>query len=75
VRRGLQLVAAGSVIGIAATLALTGSLESLLYGVERADPLALAGAVTSLFVIGAVAALVPAWRASRTDPAVVLRQQ
>ena len=75
VRRGVQLVGAGSAIGVAATVALTGSLSTLLYGVEQTDPTALGGAVFALIIIGAVAAFLPAWRASRTDPAVVLRQQ
>jgi ABC-type lipoprotein release transport system permease subunit len=43
--------------------------------VGRADPAALAGAVLTLMTIGGLAAFVPARRASRTDPAVVLRQQ
>jgi ABC-type lipoprotein release transport system permease subunit len=49
-------------------------LSSLLYGVEPADPLALAGAVLALLIAGGLSALVPAWRASLTDPATVLRQ-
>ena len=74
VRRGVALVAIGSVIGLAAALALTSLLSSMLYGVEPTDPLALAGAVAALLMAGALAALVPAWRASLTDPATVLRQ-
>jgi predicted permease len=74
VRRGLLLVVIGSMAGIAAAVALTSGLASLLYGVEAADPLVLAGAVITLMVVGAVAALLPARRASLTDPAVVLRQ-
>jgi ABC-type antimicrobial peptide transport system permease subunit len=74
VRRGLVLVGIGSAIGIGAALLLTSGLASLLYGVKAADPMALAGAVAALMVVGAVAALLPARRASLTDPAVVLRQ-
>jgi ABC-type lipoprotein release transport system permease subunit len=47
----------------------------MLYGVQIGDPLALAGAVLTLLVAGALAALVPALRASRTDASLVLRQQ
>jgi putative ABC transport system permease protein len=75
VRRGLRLVAFGSLVGVAAALALTRLLGSLLYGVSATDAPALAGAVLALLVAGALAALVPARRASRTDPAVVLREQ
>ena len=74
VTRGIQLAIAGCVLGLAATLAVTGSLSALLYGVSESDPTALGGAVAALIAIGALAAFIPAWRASRTDPAEVLRQ-
>jgi putative ABC transport system permease protein len=73
--RGLWLVGAGGVFGIVAALALTRLLGALLYGVGATDPVTLAGAVATLVVAGLLAALVPARRASRTNPAVVLRQQ
>jgi putative ABC transport system permease protein len=73
--RGLRLVGIGSALGIAAALALTRLLASLLYGVGAADPPVLAAAVAALLVSGACAAFIPALRASRTDPAFVLRQQ
>ena len=74
VGRGATLVAIGSAIGIVAALAVTKVLSSLLYGVEATDPVALAAAVAVLLVVGMLAAFVPARRASRTDPALVLRQ-
>ena len=74
VGRGVMLVAIGSGLGIAAALGVTRVLGSLLYGVEPTDPLALGGAVAILLAVGALAAFAPARRASRTDPAVVLRQ-
>ena len=73
--RGVGLVSLGSLVGIAAALVLTGLLSSLLYGVEAADPAALGAAVLALLVVGAAAALVPARRASRTDPVLALRQE
>jgi putative ABC transport system permease protein len=73
--RGLRLVAAGSLVGIAAAIGLARFIASMLYGVQIGDPLALAGAVLTLLVAGALAALVPALRASRTDASLVLRQQ
>ena len=73
--RGLRLVALGSGIGIIAALLFTRLLSSLLYGVEATDASALAGAVLALLIAGALAAFVPARRASRTNPAFVLRQQ
>jgi predicted permease len=73
--RGLRLVTIGSAVGVVAALILTRLLASLLYGVGAADPQVLAGAVAVLVVAGAFAAFIPARRASRTDPAFVLRQQ
>ena len=75
VRHGLTLVVIGSVIGVGAAVALTNGLAALLYDVQATDPLALAGAVIALMLVGTVAARLPARRASLTDPAVVLRQQ
>ncbi|RPJ74878.1 MAG: FtsX-like permease family protein, partial [Acidobacteria bacterium] len=73
--RGLKLVGLGSVLGIAGALVFTRLLSSLLFGVQATDPQALAGAVVALAVAGTLAALVPARRASRTDPVTVLREQ
>lgn len=73
--RGLGLVALGSAVGAGAALVMTRLLSSLLYGVRPADPAALAGGVSALLVAGTVAALIPARRASRTDPVAALRQQ
>jgi ABC-type antimicrobial peptide transport system permease subunit len=75
VGRGAMLVAIGSAIGVGAAVVLTRVLTSLLYGVEATDPVALAGAVAVLLIVGMLAAFMPARRASLTDPAVVLRQQ
>lgn len=75
VGRGIALVAVGSAIGVIAALGATRLLSSLLYEVRAADPLALAGAVAVLLTVGILAALLPARRASLTDPAVVLRHQ
>jgi predicted permease len=75
VRRGATLVAGGIVIGIAAFLALARLLGSLLYGVGAGDPVAMISATTVLLVVGILAAVIPGLRASRTDPAIVLREQ
>ncbi len=73
--RGLGLVAMGSIVGIGAAIVLTRLLSSLLYGVEAADPQALGAAVVALVAVGTLAAFIPARRASRTDPVLVLRQE
>ncbi len=74
VGRGVALVAIGSAIGVAAALAVSSVLSTMLYGVQPTDPLALAAAVGLLLLVGMMAAFVPARRASLTDPARVLRQ-
>jgi predicted permease len=75
VRHGATLVLAGIGIGVAVAAALARLLGSLLYDVGAADPLALAAASAALLLVGLVAALVPAYRASRTPPALVLREE
>jgi ABC-type antimicrobial peptide transport system permease subunit len=75
VGRGAMLVAIGSVIGIAGALVLARLLATLLYGVGAADPLAMGAAIGALAAVGLAAAYIPARRASRTDPAMVLREQ
>ena len=74
VTRGVVLVALGGVIGITAALLLASLLGSMLYGVEAADPLSMAGALAVLLAVGVFATLIPARRASRLDPVVILRQ-
>jgi predicted permease len=75
VGRGGLLVAMGSAIGIAGALVLARLLGSFLYGVGAADPVAMGTAVLALAAVGLAAAYIPARRASRTDPIMVLRSE
>ena len=50
-------------------------LESQLFEVSAADPIAYAVVSVLLLVIAAVATLVPAWRATRIDPLLALRAE
>jgi ABC-type antimicrobial peptide transport system permease subunit len=75
VGRGAALLGAGLALGLVSFLALARLMASFLYGVGPADPLALAAAAGVLVGAGLVAAAVPARRASRVDPAVILRDQ
>jgi ABC-type antimicrobial peptide transport system permease subunit len=75
VGRGAALVGAGVVVGALASVILGRWLASLLYGVHAADPVALTAAALALLAVGVLAAFVPAYRASRVDPAMVLREQ
>ncbi|MDQ3169122.1 MAG: ABC transporter permease, partial [Acidobacteriota bacterium] len=74
VGRGTGLVAIGAALGLVAALFLTRLLATLLYGIDATDPLSMAVAVAVLLAVGMIAAFVPARRASRTNPAIVLRQ-
>lgn len=74
VSRGAALVAIGCMFGLLAALLLTRLLTSLLYQVDAADPTALLLAAATLILTGSLAALVPALRASRANPAQVLRE-
>jgi putative ABC transport system permease protein len=74
-RQAMTLVAAGIAIGLAGSLAVTKLLTSLLYGVSPLDPPAWASATVTLVAAGLIAALLPAWRATRADPVVALRSE
>ena len=74
VTRGATLVSIGSAIGLVAAVLLTRMLQSLLYEVDAADPLALLAAAGTLIATGCIAALLPGIRASRANPAAVLRE-
>ena len=74
-REGVTLVVIGAAIGLALGLAVTRLLESLLFGVRVGDPLTFVGAPLLLLVVGAVASFLPARRASRVDPARVLKTE
>jgi putative ABC transport system permease protein len=74
VLQGLKLVAAGVVAGIVAAFFTTGLMSTLLFGVSPTDPSALVGVPALLVAIALAAALIPAQRASRVDPAEILRE-
>ena len=71
--RGLALTAAGVVLGATVALGLTRLLGSLLYKVSPRDPLAFGSAFVVMAIAALAACLLPAWRATRTDPARALR--
>jgi predicted permease len=75
VAQGLRAVLPGVAAGIAASLALTRTLESLLFGVTPTDPSTLAGTSLLLLAVGLLACYVPARRATKVDPVVALRQE
>ncbi|MFL5416169.1 MAG: ABC transporter permease [Myxococcales bacterium] len=74
-RQGLALVAAGIVLGLAASFALTRVLASLLYGVGTLDPLTLASVCVLLAAAAVVACWLPARRAARVDPIIAMKAE
>src|SRR5882762_8395660 len=73
VSHGLALTAGGVILGSAAALLLTRLLGNLLFKVSPRDPLAFASAFVVMTIAALAACLLPAWRATRTDPARILR--
>jgi predicted permease len=75
VRRALTMIAAGLGVGVAGAAAMTRVTRSLLFEVSALDPAAFVAAAAGMFLIGVIAALVPAGRATRVDPTVALRSE
>ncbi len=67
------LIGLGVIVGASVSLWASTFVASLLYGLAPRDPATLIGAAVTLAAVGAVAGGLPAWRASRIDPAEVLR--
>jgi ABC-type antimicrobial peptide transport system permease subunit len=72
--RSLELAVAGVVLGMAISIWVSGLLAPLLYGVEPRDPATFAGAAGSLLTVAAAATWLPARRAARINPAILLRE-
>jgi predicted permease len=70
---GLRVALAGVVIGSVIALAAAGYVGPLLFQVSPKDPAVFATVAVILVIVAIVASLLPARRASRVDPAVVLR--
>jgi predicted permease len=72
---GARVAAAGIGAGLLLSLTLTSVVANQLYGLTATDPLTLAGASALLFAVALLASFIPAWRATRIDPVVALRQR
>jgi predicted permease len=73
--RGLFLAGLGLVLGGAVALGLGPALRRFLYGVGTLDGWSYAGAIATLMAVAAAASWLPARRASRVDPAEVMRSE
>jgi putative ABC transport system permease protein len=72
---GVRLAIVGLILGIAVSLAATRLLRSQLFGITAADPLSYVAVAALLGFVAAIAAFVPARRASVIDPVVALREE
>jgi putative ABC transport system permease protein len=72
--RGLALTAGGVLLGATVAIGLTRLLGNLLYKVSPHDPLAFGSAFVVMTIAALAACFLPAWRATRTDPARALRE-
>jgi putative ABC transport system permease protein len=73
VRRSVALSVAGVVVGVGASFYLTRCLESLLFGVKATDAASFLVSAATLLAVAVAAAYLPARRAAKVDPAIVLR--
>jgi len=71
--RVTMLLAAGVAVGVGISLWASTFVAALLFGLAPRDPVTISSAVALLAAIGCFAGWLPAWRASRIDPAEVLR--
>jgi putative ABC transport system permease protein len=74
-RQGMSLALTGILIGVGAAFALSRVIESQLFGVRATDPTTFVAVALLLGLTALAANLIPAWRATRVDPAVVLREE
>lgn len=75
VRQGMALAGIGIVAGIAGAMALTRVMASLLFNVGTRDAATFAAVPLLLAVVAFAATAIPAWRATRVDPMVALREE
>jgi ABC-type antimicrobial peptide transport system permease subunit len=74
-KQGLQVAAIGGIIGLGGALAVNRLIASLLFGVLPTDIVTIAFVIATIMAVAVISSWLPAWRASRLDPNVVLRDE
>jgi predicted permease len=74
-RQGLALAGVGCLLGIGLSLAAGRLMSSLLFGVSPSNPAVIGSSVCAVLLVGTLASLYPAVKATRVDPAQVLRAE
>jgi putative ABC transport system permease protein len=72
---GMKPILLGVVIGLAASLALSRLIASLIFGVRPTDPITFSAVSLILIAVGILANLLPAYRATRVEPVRTLRDE
>jgi putative ABC transport system permease protein len=75
ISQGMKLVLIGIAMGLAGAFAVTRAISSLLFGVGATDPVTFAGVPILLAVVALLACWIPARRAAKVDPLIVLRTE
>jgi predicted permease len=74
-RQSAIMTGLGTLVGLAGALAITRSMQTMLFGVTPLDPVTFVAAPVVFSVVAALASYVPIYRATRVDPAVALRAE
>lgn len=75
VQQGMQLAGVGIAVGVVGAAALTRMMTSLLFGVSTTDAFTFGTVPALLAAVAFTATVIPAWRATRVDPMVALREE
>jgi putative ABC transport system permease protein len=75
VGEGMRVAVVGIAAGLAAALAVSRALASLLFGIPARDPLTCGSVARVLAVVALAASAIPARRAARVDPLIALREK